>query len=247
MSPSSFLRRAVARWQIRTSPSSRDRYSEDGDTLVEVLAALVVLGIAAMALLFGFATSINASAEHRNLASLDSSVRIAANQAIADVQQEAGDAANNPFLCPATSWAPTFDNLTGSYTVTPARAWWNGSTFQSATCEQYQPQEYTLTVSSGSYSAVVTTVISDPSAPPSPNGVGVPSKLVWLQQPSSGTVGTPVTPQPEVAVEDTSGTTSSAATSRRSHCNWSPRHRDICPRRAREWSRTESSSSRTAA
>ena len=174
----------MARWQIRTSPSSRDRYSEDGDTLVEVLAALVVLGIAAMALLFGFATSITASAEHRNLASLDSSVRIAANQAIADVQQEAGNTENNPFLCPATSWAPTFDNLTGSYTVAATRTWWNGTTFQTGTCEQYQPQEYTLTVSSGTYSAVVTTVISDPSSPPSPDSVGTPSKLVWLSQSS---------------------------------------------------------------
>ena len=204
MRPFSILRRVVARWQVRSSPSS-DRFSEDGDTLVEVLLALVVLGIAAMALLFGFATSITASAEHRNLASLDSSTRIAANQAIADVQQEAGNAANNPFLCPPTSFTPTFANLTGSYTVTYTRAWWNGSNFASTNpCAQYQPQEYTLTVASSSYQSVVTTVISDPSAPPPPNGVGVPSKLVWLQQPTGGTVNTPITPQPEVAVEDSS-------------------------------------------
>ena len=62
---------------------------EQGDTLVEVLLALVILGIASVALLAGFATSIGASAEHRNLASLDSSTRLAANTAIADIQQQA--------------------------------------------------------------------------------------------------------------------------------------------------------------
>ena len=203
MGPVSFLKRAAAMWQIRTTPSSRDRFSEDGDTLVEVLLALVVLGLAASALLLAFATSITASAEHRNLASLDSSTRIAANEAVADVQQQAGNAATAPFLCPPTGFSPSFGNLTGSYTVTFTRAWWNGSNFQASNpCAQYQPQQYTLTVSSSSYSSVVTTVISDPSAPPSPNGVGVPSKLVWLQPPASGTVSTPVIPQPEVAVED---------------------------------------------
>ena len=106
MSPASFLRRAVAKWQVRSSPSARDRFSEDGDTLVEVLAALVVLGIAAVALLFGFATSITASAEHRNLASLDSSTRIAANEAIADVQQEAGNGGTTRSCAPAPSPQP---------------------------------------------------------------------------------------------------------------------------------------------
>ena len=96
--------------------------------------------------------------------------------------------------------------------MTYTKEWWNGSTLPvdvplepSGQPQDYEPQEYTLTVSSGSYSTVVTTVIYDPSAPPPPNGVGVPSKLVWLQQPTGGTVNTPVTPQPEVAVEDSSG------------------------------------------
>ena len=52
-------------------------------------------------------------------------------------------------------------------------------------------------------STVVTTVISDPSSPPPPNGVGAPVQLVWLSQaPYTGTTGTPISPQPEVAVED---------------------------------------------
>ena len=201
--PAAILRRVVARWQLGNSPSARDRFSEDGDTLIEVLLSVVVLGIAAVALLTGFATAITASAEHRNLASLDSSTRIAANEAIADVQQQAQNPANNPFLC-ANTFTPTFTNLTGSFTVTSTVLYWNGSGWGSA-CTNYAPQQYTLTVTannSGADSTVVTTVIYDPSAPPPPNGVGTPVQLVWLQQPTSGTVGTPVTPQPEVAVED---------------------------------------------
>ncbi len=201
--PAAFLRRAIARWQLGNTPSARDRFSEDGDTLIEVLLSIVVLGIAAVALLTGFATAITASAEHRNLASLDSSTRIAANEAIADVQQEAQIPANNPFLC-ANTFTPTFSNLTGSFTVSSTVSYWNGSAFVPG-CTNPAPQQYTLTVSStGSYgsSTQVTTVIYDPSAPPPPDGVGTPTQLVWLQTPTSGTVGTPVTPQPEVAVED---------------------------------------------
>ena len=201
--PAAILRRVVARWQLGNSASARDRFSEDGDTLIEVLLSVVVLGIAAVALLTGFATAITASAEHRHLASLDSSTRIAANEAIADVQQQAQNPANNPFLC-ANTFTPTFTNLTGSFTVTSTVLYWNGSGWGSG-CTNYAPQQYTLTVTatgSGADSTVVTTVIYDPSAPPPPNGVGTPVQLVWLQQPTSGTVGTPVTPQPEVAVED---------------------------------------------
>ncbi len=170
--------------------------------------ALMVLSIAAMALLFGFATSITASVEHRNLASLDASTRVAANEAIADVQQQAQLAAgtsNDPFVCP-TTFVPTFTNLTGSFTVAtpPPVQYWNGSSF-GGSCIPYAPQQYTLTVSSGTYSTSVDAVVYYPGAPPSPNGVGQPTQLVWIQQPISGTTGTPIAPQPEVAVEDGSG------------------------------------------
>ena len=65
MHPISVLKRVAARWEHRTT---QVQYTEQGDTLVEVLLAMVILGIASVALLAGFATSIAASAEHRNLA-----------------------------------------------------------------------------------------------------------------------------------------------------------------------------------
>ena len=208
MRADSLLKRMVTRWQHRTSePGS----SERGDTLVEVLLAMVILGITSVALLAGFATSIAASAEHRNIASLDASTRIAANEAIADVQQQAQAAEGtptDPFTC-TTPFTPSFGNLTGTFTVTATAAYWTGTTWSTAfsDCSQYQPQQYTMTVtstSSSNYSTSVTTVVSDPSAPPTPN-VGAATQLQWLILPGGGTAGSPIAPQPEVAVEDASG------------------------------------------
>ncbi|HXN63048.1 MAG TPA: type II secretion system protein, partial [Acidimicrobiales bacterium] len=122
--------------------------SERGDTLVEVLLALIILGVAGVALLAGFATAISSSAEHRNLASLDSSERVATNAAIADVQQQAGQS-NDPFSCP-DNFTPSFSNLTGHFQVTVNSVnYWNGSGWQSG-CVAGAAQQYTLTISNAS-------------------------------------------------------------------------------------------------
>jgi hypothetical protein len=181
--------------------------SERGDTLVEVLLALIILSIAGVALLAGFATAISSSGEHRNLASLDSSDRMAANMAIADIQQQAGQS-NDPFACPDL-FTPSFSNVTGDFQVTVTSVgYWNGSTFQSG-CIAGAAQQYTLTITStssaSSFSTVETTVITDPGAPLPPNGSSTPYQLAWVQQPTSGTAYAPVSPQPEVAVENSSG------------------------------------------
>ena len=211
-----YLEHAVNGWvaRRRAKAGGEDGASERGDTLVEVLLALAVLSIAGLALMTGFATSITASAQHRNYASLDASTRLAANSAIADIQQQAqanANTVNDPFTCPE-AFTPTFTNLTGPYQVTYTMAWWNGSGFQtgSSNCIADAPQQYTLNIAStkASYSTSVTTVITDPGAPLPPNGAGVPAQLVWLQQlqpPASGTAFSPITPQPEVAVEDNQG------------------------------------------
>ena len=183
--------------------------SERGDTLVEVLLALIILSVAGVALLAGFATAISSSAEHRNLASQDSSERTAANAAIADIQQQAGQS-NDPFSCPngqPDSFTPSFSNLTGHFQVTITSVnYWNGSGWQSG-CIAGAAQQYTLTISntSAGWSTTETTVISDPGAPASPTQIGTASQLAWVQQPTTGSAYAPVAPQPEVAVEDSSG------------------------------------------
>ena len=208
MRAASIPRRMVARWQHRTGEPDA---SERGDTLVEVLLAMVILGIASVALLAGFATSIAASAEHRNIASLDASTRIAASEAVGDVQQQAQAAEGtptDPFTC-SSPFTPSFGNLTGTFSVVATAAYWTGSTWSNnfGDCQAYQPQQYTMVVtstSSTSYSTSVSTVVSDPSAPPTPD-VGTATQLEWLIQPGGGTAGSPIAPQPEVAVEDASG------------------------------------------
>ena len=156
---------ALKRWILSRSALARQA-SERGDTLVEVLLALIILSVAGVALLAGFATAISSSAEHRNLASQDSSERTAANVAIADIQQQAGQS-NDPFSCPngqPDGFTPSFSNLTGHFQVTiTSVSYWNGSGWQSG-CVAGAAQQYTLTISNASagWSTTETTVISDP-------------------------------------------------------------------------------------
>ena len=193
------------------------RFTDRGDTLIEVLLALVILGIAGVALLTGFATSITASGTHRNLATLDTSVRTASNEAISEVQTAASsvfgpntctNAAANPAT--NTSYSPAW-NLSGSFTVTSYNVeYWNGTGFSNSCTSPnglYGPQLWTMNIASSGFSSQVSTVIYDPGAPAVPGGT-TPSKLVFMQPTSSnsgtGTVNATVSPQPIVAVEDSS-------------------------------------------
>ena len=104
----------------RESQTEQSGHDERGDTLIEVLLAIVILGIAGVALLTAFATAITASAAHRNLATLDASARGASDQVISQVQQSANNAFG-PSNCtntpPGTSFTPTW-SLSGKFTVT---------------------------------------------------------------------------------------------------------------------------------
>ena len=178
-----FLRRAVARWQSGSAPSARDRFSEDGDTLIEVLLSLVVLGIAAVALLRASPPPL------RRPASTVTSPRST---------RRPGSRPTGHRRRPAGGTEPGEQPVRVRRQLHPDLQQPDGLVHRDLerellerigvvpTCTNYVPQQYTLTVSSsGSYGAstVVTTVISDPSSPPPPNGVGAPVQLVWLSQP----------------------------------------------------------------
>ena len=176
------------------------------------MLAIVVLGIAGVALLTAFATSITASAEHRNLASLDSSTRLASNLAIADVQQQSVAAANsptdNPFRCTTSTWpGPDFSNVTG-FTVTATVGYWNGSGFRGDVHKDYVPQQYTLAITSTTGSTALQHSVDHRHIRPlgssatQRRGHARASSCGSADDLRTGTVGTPVTPQPEVAVED---------------------------------------------
>ena len=199
---SAHVKRVIARWQ-RGTAEERTRFTEAGDTLIEVLLTIIVLGLAVTALLAGFATAITSSANSRDLTNLDASSRAATDAAIAQVQ---ADQASVFGSCP-NSWTPAWQPLGNSYTITHySIQYWSSTTtpgFQSSNpCTQYGPQQWTLTISNGNYTSQATTVIYDPHVPTSASTVGAASQLVWLQSPTSGIVGSQVSPQPEIAVED---------------------------------------------
>ena len=88
--------------EVAAQPSIEDRRrSEAGDTLVEILIALTVIGIAATAILLAFATTISGSGAHRNEVNLDTMLRTASAEVTAALQQQ-----------PAT----TFSSCAGAYT-----------------------------------------------------------------------------------------------------------------------------------
>ncbi len=64
------------------------RRSEAGDTLIEILIALAVMGIAATAILLAFATTISGSGDHRNAVTLDSMLRTASAEVTAAIQHQ---------------------------------------------------------------------------------------------------------------------------------------------------------------
>lgn len=78
---------------------------ERGDTLIEVLLAVVITGATAVAALGGLATTLAGSAQHRALASIDTDLRTTAEQTKYDLELQPSD----PWFfegCPV-SWTST--------------------------------------------------------------------------------------------------------------------------------------------
>ncbi len=133
----------------RIARRGRPRRDESGDTLVEVLVAIVVLSLCGLALLLTFSTSITASVEHRSLATLDTVLRSASESASMQIQQQSGALFSS---CATASFYNS--NLTLSvpagYSVAVTSVqYWTGSSFTAfgASCPagSLQPQLLTMT------------------------------------------------------------------------------------------------------
>lgn len=152
------IRRCTSRFKAHRSPMRNDR----GDTLIEILLTIVVLGLTAVALLIAFSTAISSSAEHRDLAVGDSVLRSVAESLVSQFPpsgtalQTCGSEAsmvanyNSPGLT-----LPSVPSTTSPYALTySARvssvAFWNGSTFPSppsaGACKLGYPQQLTVQV-----------------------------------------------------------------------------------------------------
>ncbi|HUD69351.1 MAG TPA: hypothetical protein VMQ40_03835, partial [Acidimicrobiales bacterium] len=195
--------------------TSRSEHREDGDTLLEVLFALLILSIATVALLIAFATSISASATHRSAASIDTVIRTASQQAIAQIQQQTnptyescGSLAYYDTLQTSGGGAPVFTLPTGYTAYVSQVQYWTGSTFTSSNltppCVANNPEWITITVTASGQSYQNNFIVDDPFAPPVPV-VGPADKLVFAVSPAGAIAGQPFTTQPIIRVEDASG------------------------------------------
>ena len=204
----------------RASTPADPRRSEAGDTLVEVLLAIVVLGLTSVALLAGFATMISSSAEYRSLATIDTVLRSASQQAISQVGQQPGALfASCESAGPSGPGQVNFSLPAGFTAVVSSVQYWNASATPPAfsqpstwlgtsfsPCIPNAPALLTITVtaaSSGASSSIRSVV--DEQQARSVAGAGGATQLVFLTEPGNGTAGSNLSPEPAVAVEDANG------------------------------------------
>jgi type II secretory pathway pseudopilin PulG len=68
------------------SARHRSRRGDGGETLIEVLLAVAIIGVTAVAVLGGLVTAVSSSTEHRSLAAIDADLRSVAEQAKYDIE-----------------------------------------------------------------------------------------------------------------------------------------------------------------
>lgn len=196
-----------------TTTIQRRSQSNDGDTLIEVLLALVVLSLAALALILTFSTSVAASAEHRQLASANIVLDSTSQEAIGSIEANLNFFNNceplsyyqNTSNLPLTVADPNFTNP-----QIVAVSYWNAGTAQFGTlCQTEAPQRITLSVTSGLSGKVYTNtfVVDYPLGnSSSATNVGSAVSLFFAVSTSpSATDGIPFPTQPVVQVLNTSG------------------------------------------
>jgi type II secretory pathway pseudopilin PulG len=119
--------------------------SEAGDTLVEILIALAVISLTAVAILAAFTTAIASSSEHRDLATLDAVLK----SYVESVSYQLGRQSPTAFVPCATVPGPTYSSLTttqGNYNVslTGIEFWQSNNTWATACNASAQPPQAEL-------------------------------------------------------------------------------------------------------
>ena len=194
------------------TPSTRTTppHGEEGDTLLEVLLALLVVGLGAVAILLAFSTSITGSSDYRTLSSVDTVLRSAAESATSQIQQQPASAwACSPSTTDATAVA--FTSATGyvlpaGYTSQPLSVqYWNPSTSAfTSTCVANTAQLVQLTITYQGVNYSISFVVDDPQTRPI-SAAGAAKQLAFIGQPGSTITGSSISPPPVVAVEDAAG------------------------------------------
>jgi collagen type I/II/III/V/XI/XXIV/XXVII alpha len=178
----------------------RDR-SDAADTLIEVLLAVVLLGIAGVAVLVALETAIMGSAVYRKVATLDTVLKSAAAEATSQIQASA-----TAFACPTPAFSPTLTTPPAGYTVRYTKPeYWTGAKV-TAQCKAGEPIFATVTATalgSSGRTGSLSFVVDNPNAPAVVSGTTA-SKLLFVTLPSNPSVGAQFAPPVAVAIVDTS-------------------------------------------
>ena len=184
------LRSSLAR---RSALKSRRhaRRPETGDTLIEVLLAVMVLGIASAAILLAFSTSIFGSSEYKALATTDTGLRGVAEAVTNDLQSQLQPLWTNcggvgALDAAATQPGETVVPVPSGYTVSSITAtYWSSSsgTYVAQNASELPPNPVacpstadmnpsalvTITIlSANGTSYSISDVVNDPAAPAQP-------------------------------------------------------------------------------
>jgi hypothetical protein len=162
---------------------------------------------------------ISSSAEYRSLATMDTVLRSASQQAISQVGQQSALFASCESAGPSGPGQVTFSLPAGYTAVVSSVQYWNASATPPAfnppstwlgtsfsPCLPNAPALLTITVtaaSSGASSSIRSVV--DEQQASSVTGAGAATQLVFLTEPGNGTAGSNLSPEPAVAVEDANG------------------------------------------
>jgi Tfp pilus assembly protein PilV len=151
------------------------RADERGDTLIEILVAVVVIAMAVTAIVGALVAGLDASAQHRNLATDDTLLRSYAEAAKQQIELQA-----NPlyeacatksdyngtvqFEVPATSTSSTTAaSPLPSVSITNVE-YWNGASFSNSISCSNDLQLIEITATSGGASQTISVVVRNPKS-----------------------------------------------------------------------------------
>jgi type II secretory pathway pseudopilin PulG len=148
-----------------TTDSSRER----GDTLIEVLIAIVVIALAVTAIVGALVAGIGASGEHRNLAVNDTLLKSQADSLKRQIELGANPQFK-PCAQPSDYQGMVSQPPTGYTVDVKTVEYWSGTTF-TTTCppqsdprdQQLQLVQITAATSDGAASQELSIVVRDPS------------------------------------------------------------------------------------
>jgi hypothetical protein len=218
----SWLNKSIGDWSSRklAERNVTNVTNDAGDTLIEVLIALVVISLTAAALLGAFTTSISASADYKNLANLDSVLKSFVEQATYQLEQQPQPPTISPQFVPCATVNPDGSGSYSTITMTQgiyvadlnAIEYWTGTTWSSdsATCVSAPPSQELLTATATntvnqtteSIQFAVSDPAFNPAKPASPQFTSAASDIVSATGTSTFSVTATGQPTPTLSASN---------------------------------------------